>query len=89
MHCYAFLPGHVSFFDVIVYHIAQNFDGGNIDGLALFRSLTGKIVMDSLLENLYLLIQLENAEREIFDGLLTERQIRQCFLQSKFCTIRY
>ena len=26
------------------YHITQNFDGGNIDGLASFRSLTGKIV---------------------------------------------
>ena len=33
----------------------QNFDGGNIDGLASFRSLTEKILMDGLLENLYLL----------------------------------
>ena len=37
------------------YHMVQNFDGGNIDGLASFRSLTGKILTDSLLENLYLL----------------------------------
>ena len=37
------------------YCIAQNFDVGNIDRLASFRSLTGKILTDSLLENLYLL----------------------------------
>ena len=29
------------------YHIAQNFDGGNIDGLASFRSLTRTILTDS------------------------------------------
>ena len=38
------------------YCIAENFNGsGNIDGLALFRSLTGEILTDSLLDNLYLL----------------------------------
>ena len=29
--------------------------GGNIDGLVSFRSLTGQILTDSLLDNLYLL----------------------------------
>ena len=37
------------------YHIAQNFDGRNVDELASFKSLMGKILTDSLLENLYLL----------------------------------
>ena len=37
------------------YHIEQNFDQGNIGGLTSIRSLTGKILMDSLLDNLYLL----------------------------------
>ena len=36
-----------------VYRIAGNFNGGNIDGLASFRSLTGEILMDSLLDKLY------------------------------------
>ena len=41
---------------VCTYHIAGNFDEGkNIDGLASFRSLTGEVLTDSLLDNLYLL----------------------------------
>ena len=40
---------------LIMYRIVQNFDGGNIDRLASFRSSTGKILTDSLLDNLYLL----------------------------------
>ena len=32
------------------YRIAQNFDEGNIDGLASFKSLTGKTLTDSLLD---------------------------------------
>ena len=39
---------------VVLYRIEQN-DRDNIDGLASFRSLTWKILTDSLLENLYLL----------------------------------
>ena len=40
---------------VLVYHIVKTLTEENIDGLASFRSLTGKILMDSLLDNLYLL----------------------------------
>ena len=55
---------------------------GNIDGLASFRSLIRKILMDSLLDNLYLLgIQLE---REDFDRLLAKHPIHQYFPQQNF-----
>ena len=37
------------------YHIAQNFDRKNIDGLALIQKFDGETLTDSLLENLYLL----------------------------------
>ena len=36
-------------------HIAQNLYRRNIDRLASFGNLTGEILMDSLLNNLYLL----------------------------------
>ena len=38
-----------------MYRILKNFDWGNINGLALFRSLTRKILTDSPLDNLSLL----------------------------------
>ena len=69
---------------VYSYHnilYAQILTGGNIDGFASFRSLTGKILTDSLLENLYLLY---NLKRKI----LTKHQIHQYFCPSKFCTIQ-
>ena len=34
------------------YCIAQFIDGGNIGGLASFRNLTGKILTDSMLDNI-------------------------------------
>ena len=40
---------------IYIHCIVQNFDRGNIDGLASFRSLTGKILTNSPLDNLYLL----------------------------------
>ena len=36
-----------------VYCIAQFIDGENIDGLALFRHLTRKILTDDILDDLY------------------------------------
>ena len=54
---------------IYIYCIVQNYDVRNIDRLASFTSLTGKILMDNLLENLCT-IQLENIERKIFDRLL-------------------
>ena len=50
----------------------------NIDGLASFRSLTGKILTDSLRQPVFA-IQLENIGRKNFDGSLTMCQIRQNF----------
>ena len=38
-----------------VHSIAQNFDRGDIDGLASFGSLMGKILTDSLLNCIYYL----------------------------------
>ena len=35
------------------YRIAQFIDGENIDGLALFRHLTRKILTDDILDDLY------------------------------------
>ena len=58
------------FIHCIKYRIAGNFDGVNIDGLAmaLLRSLMGEIMTDSLLDNLYLLYNYK-IEREV----LTDR----------------
>ena len=72
------------------YRIAQNFDGENIDGLASFRSLTEQILTDSSETTcIVFAIQLENIERENFNGSLAKHQIRQYLPTSKFCTIQY
>ena len=31
---------------VLVYHVMQNFDGGNFDGYLLFKYLTENVLMD-------------------------------------------
>ena len=58
---------------------------GNIDRLASFRSLAGKILTGSL-GQLVFAIQLENIERENFDScrLLAKCQIRQYFRHQNF-----
>ena len=71
-----------------MYRIAQFIDGGNIDELALFRYLMGKILTDGIL-TMYIAMELEKNERKKFDGSLAKHQIRQYFPQSKNCTIRY
>ena len=42
----------------LIYYIVQNFDWGNIDGLASFRSLMEKILTDSLRQPVFT-IQME------------------------------
>ena len=71
-------------------HMAKykNFTTGNIDGLALFRSLTGKILTDSLFREPVFAIQLE-IESKNFDGLLVVRQIRQYSPLSPFKILYY
>ena len=75
------------------YRIVQNFDGGNVHGLAscFIQKFDGENVDRLSLREPVLTIQLENSKRKNFDGLLAQHQIRQCFPSIKiFCfTICY
>ena len=58
---------------IYIHLIVQNFDGGNIDRLAAFRCLTGKLLTDSLRQPVFAM----QFERENFNRSLAKHQIRQ------------